>query len=248
MSIRTLCAAHSAGHRVTRARACAAYETEDHIVCIDSTQHTFGRKPTGFVVGKSPLKLRVYDKSRESNNVLENITAVVSYRWGYWTTKAVRVEFSLGRERLKKFGVDTVEHWFAKRAAICEELCTKWYRLTNGPVDPDHADRSETLPEWLLVQAAFAEWTGKADYINLKPLPPQNVPAMNLLLQMVGLAKSYFAKTGSKIDSNEMFIEEAMRAVLTLIELEDMPAEVWRRVVELGLAPTDLKKLEDDDL
>jgi hypothetical protein len=248
MSIQTLCAAHSAGHRVTRARASEAYHSEDHIVCTDSSEHSFGRKPTGFVVGKSPLKVRVYDKFRESNHVLEKITAVVSYRWGYWTTKAVRVEFSIRRERLKKFGVDTVEHWFAKRAAICEELCTKCFRLTNGPVDPDHADRSETLPEWLLVQAAFAEWTGKPDYINLKPLPVQNVPAMNLLLQIIGLGKSYLAKTGSKIDSNEMFIDEVMRDVLTLIELEDMPAEVWRRVVELGLAPTDLKQLEDDDL
>jgi hypothetical protein len=217
-------------------------------VCTDSSEHSFGRKPTGFVVGKSPLKVRVYDKFRESNHVLEKISAVVSYRWGYWTTKAVRVEFSIRRERLKKFGVDTVEHWFAKRAAICEELCTKCFRLTNGPVDPNHADRSETLPEWLLAQAAFAEWTGKPDYINLKPLPVQNVPAMNLLLQIVGLGKSYLAKTGSKIDSNEMFIDEVMRAVLTLIELEDMPAEVWRRVVELGLAPTDLKQLGNDDL
>jgi hypothetical protein len=248
MSIQTLCAAHSAGHRVTRARASAAYESEDHIVCTDSSEHSFGRKPTGFVVGKSPLKVRVYDKFRESNHVLEKITAVVSYRWGYWTTKAVRVEFSIARERLKKFGVDTVEHWFTKRAEICEQLCTKCFRLTNGPVDPDHADRSETLPEWLLVQAAFAEWAGKPDYINLVPLPVQSVPAMNLLQQIVGLCKSYFAKTGCKIDSNEKFIEEAMRAVQVLIELEDMPAEVWRRIVELGLAPTDLKQLEDDDL
>ena len=37
---------------------------------------------------------------------------------------------------------------------------------------------------------------------------------MNLLQQIVGLLKSYFAKTGSKIDSNEMFVEEAIGAVL----------------------------------
>jgi len=96
----------SVRHCVTRARASAAYECEDYIVCTDSSEHSFGRKPTGFVVEKSPLKVRVYDKSRESNHVLEKITAVVSYRWGYWTNKAVRVEFSIGRERLKKFGVD----------------------------------------------------------------------------------------------------------------------------------------------
>lgn len=244
LSIATFCAAHAAGHRVSRARASAGYACEDQVVCTDSSEHSFGRKPTGFVVGKSPLKLRVYDKFRESNHVLEKITVVVSYRWGYWTTKAVRVEFSIGRERLKEFGVDTVEHWFAKRATICETLCVKWFRLTNGPVDPDHADRCEMLPEWRLVQGAFAEWTGKPEYVQLEPLPIQNTPALDLLRQIVGLLKSYFAKTGNEIDSNEMFVEEASLALWSFVELEDMAAEVWRRVLQLGLVPPRYAQLE----
>jgi hypothetical protein len=248
MDIRTLCRAFSDGNHVTLARSSSQYEREDVMVCTDSSTHSFGRSPTGFVVGQSPLKLRVYDKFREANSVMEKITAVISYRWGYFTTKAIRAEFCIRREKVKDFGVDTVADWFARRAQICEELCTKWFRLTSGPVDHDHADRSETMSEWLAIQTAFAAWTGTPDYICLQPLSPENVPAMNLLLQIVGLCKSYFAKTGCKIDSNEKFIEEAMRAVQVLIELEDMPAEVWRRIVELGLAPTDLKQLEDDDL
>jgi hypothetical protein len=38
--------------------------------------------------------------------------------------------------------------------------------------------------------AAFTEWTSEPDYIDLELLPVQDVPAMNLLLQIVGLAKS----------------------------------------------------------
>jgi hypothetical protein len=246
MPIAALCEAYSAGHHVTRARIRTSHEREDQLVESNSAVHSFGRRPTGFVVGHDGLKLRAYDKFHESHRVLEKIHALVSYRWGYFATVASRIEFSLGREALKRFGIDTVADWFKRRADVCEHLCTKWFRLTNGPVNRNHADRAGTLPDWLAVQKAFAEWTGTPSYVELTPLSKEPFFPYDLIQQAKGLLVSFFARTGNKIDSNEAFVEEAMNVLLDFTTLNDMAAEVWRRVVELGLAPIDLRELDND--
>ena len=186
MSIESLCTPYAAGHYVTRAKGTKAYHSEDHVVDTDSCIYSYGRTPTGFIVGRDSLKVRVYDKFREANRVLEKIKAVVSYRWGYFTIVASRVEFQLRRDAIKDFGVDTVDDWFAKRADICAYLCANWFRLTSGPVDRNHSDRSETLPEWTAVQKAFATWTGEPEYIELVPLATGEYLPSKLVQQAIG--------------------------------------------------------------
>jgi len=246
MSINALCTPYVAGHCVTRARAHSVFEHEDHIVSVESAVHSFGREMSGFVVGQDELKLRVYDKVREANLVPEKIAAVVLCRWGYWTSTATRVEFQIRRKPLKDFGVDTVADWFAKRAEICDYLCTQWFRLTSGPVDRDHADRAETLAEWLLVQQAFAAWAGKPDYICLESLVTEECQPTNLLQQALGLLVSYFARTGTKIASNKAFLEVADQKLSKQIGPRNLAAEVKRRALELGLLPTNFKEFETD--
>ena len=246
MSIQSLSGAYVAGHYVTRARANRAYQYEVHAVETNSAVHSFGQTPTGFVVGQGNLVLRAYDKVRESNLIPEKIAAVVGCRWGYWTATASRVEFQIRREILKDFGVDTVADWFAKRAEICEYLCTQWFRLTSGPVDRDHSDRSETLDVWLKVQRAFAMWAGKPDYICFEPLAPEECQPTHLLQQVIGLLVSYYARTGTKIHSTPHFLEVATAKLTKLIGPRDVVAAIQRRALELGLLPTPFKEFESD--
>jgi hypothetical protein len=244
MKITALTDPFAAGHSVTRARAKSTYDYEDHIVASSSAVYSSGRTPTGFVVGQDHLKLRVYDKCRESNLVPEKIAAVVAYRWGYWTPYASRVEFQVRREMLKDLGIDTVDDWFAKRAAVCEYLCTDWFRLTNGPVDRNHAGRSETLPLWLFVQQAFAAWTGKAYSVDLEPLMPEEFLPINLIQQAIGLLVSYFARTGRRPNSNAEFLDAAVTKVTQIMAARDLPAEIQRKALVLGLLPTPFKEFE----
>lgn len=244
MKITDLTDPYIAGHYVTRARAGSTYDYEDHIVESCSAVHSFGRAPTGFVVGQRNLKVRVYDKCRESNLVPEKIAAVVAYRWGYWTATATRIEFQIGRQVLKQLGIDTVADWFAKRAAVCEYLCADWFRLTSGPVDRNHADRSETLPEWLAVQSAFAEWTGRSTQVCLEPLPSEEFLPSNLIQQAIGLLVSYCARTGRRPNSNSEFLETARKKITELIVTRDLSSEVYRKALELGLVPTAFKEFE----
>jgi hypothetical protein len=244
MKITAITDPYVAGHYVTRARASSTFEYEDHVVQSCSAVYSFGRAPTGFVVGQGSLKVRVYDKCRESNLVPEKIAAVVAYRWGYWTANASRVEFQVRRETLKDFGIDTVADWFAKRAAVCEYLCADWFRLTSGPVDRSHADRSDTLPEWLVVQQAFADWTGKPVCVHLEPLPPEEFLAINLLQQAIGLLVSYFARTGRRPNSNSEFLDAAVKKFTQLTDARNLAAEVYRKALELGLVPTAFKEFE----
>lgn len=233
------------GHYVTRARAGRVYESEPQVVDCDSSVHSFGRTATGFVVGQGGLKLRVYDKLLEAHKDLQKVTAVIQSRWGYFPFQGDSRR-CIRRERLKEFNADTVEDWFEKRADICEYLCTSWFRLTNGPVDRNHADRCETLAEWLSVTRAFAVWTGEPSYAAFVPLAKHKYHSSHLIQQIVGLLISYFARTGNHIDSNEMFVDEAIDVLNESIDAHDMPARIWRRVLELGLNHTVFEELENE--
>ena len=93
------------------------------------------------------------------------------------------------------------------------------------------------LPAWKVVQEAFAAWAGSAAYSGFTPLPVEEVPVGNYLQTVIGLFVSYYARAGIRIDDNETFGHEAMCMVLDLIERRDMPAEVRRRALELGIPP-----------
>ena len=245
MSIGTLCMPFSAGNYVALARVRRTYDVEAHVVEGCSAAHSLGREFTGFVVGRVHTKLRVYDKVRELGSDTEKLAAIVGCRWGCWTPKAIRAEFQLRRQSLKSFGVDSVADWFLKRGEVCKYLCTEWFRLVEGPVDRNHADRSPTLSEWTLIEQAFAGWTGEVDYICLEPLKTEECLPTHLLQQVVGLLVSYSARTGAKFGSTAEFVETLSGKILRLIGKRDIPAAIERKVFELGLMPTAFKEFEN---
>ncbi|HEX6964101.1 MAG TPA: hypothetical protein VF175_19695 [Lacipirellula sp.] len=229
------------GHYATRARA-----SEEHYVELSIDVHRFGQEPTGFTVGKGGLKVRVYDKVRETGSDLEKLEVLIARRWGEWTPKATRVEFQLRREKLKELGVNSFEDWLEKRSAVLAKLTTTGFRLVQGPVDRQHVNRAPIHPIWERVQTAFEEWTGPAGEAELAPLPTVAVPPSQLIQQVVGLFVSVLARRGYMIDGNEAFAHEAMCLVLDSIEERDMAAEVKRRVLELGFGNVPLLETKNN--
>lgn len=143
--------------------------------------------------GKLPLQLAVYDKLAEVHvgRNSRKLELMMARRWnGEMPAQAVRVEFRLWREKLREFGVDTPEDFYRKRRTMIDYLCRDWFRFTAGPVDRQNTMRAITLPLWVDVHEAFAEWAGQPNGEVLEPLPKGPVDVTNLLKSGYGLLRA----------------------------------------------------------
>jgi hypothetical protein len=145
------------------------------------------------------------------------------------------VEFELGRDALKRYGVDGIEDWIEKRAAICERLTSSWFRLTSAPVDRKHADRAKNHPLWNTTQAAFQSWCGDVGKVELTPLSKTEIDISKLRQQVVGRLVGIFARSGTNIRDNRQFFLEAEAAIRGAVGVRDMAQEVARRRLEMGM-------------
>ena len=143
--------------------------------------------------GRKPLVLQVYDKLAEvraKQNPRQRVL-MLDRRWnGAMPAQAVRVEFRLGREKLKEFGIDTPEDFYRKRRTLVDYLCRDWFRFTAGPVDRLNTSRAITLPLWTQVHEAFAPWAGQPNGEVLEPLPRGPVDVTGLLRSGYGLLRA----------------------------------------------------------
>lgn len=229
-TIDSLYRAYVDGHCVTRAR-----QSAEHLVDHYWDGYRVNRQPTGFRVGKGSVLLRVYDKSLETRNDSEKLILMQTRRWGGLGGHALRAEFQVRRSKLKELGVDTLQDWYAKRGSVVEYLSTKWCRMTAGPIEASHPDRTATHPDWQRVQGAFAEWAGEP-IAQLAPLPKLEIPADDLLNQIVGALTSYHARRRCSIQSNEAFLDKSLKAIKRAIGNRQMAEEVRQRALKLGVS------------
>ncbi len=194
-----------------------------------------GKQATGFTIGKSPLMCRVYDKLIESQRDAVKLAVLIATRWGHLPGSATRVEFQIERTKLKQFGIDSVEHWIDKRGDVIDELTQNWLRLTAGPVDRKHADRTPMHPVWETTRSAFFAWCGDSTGCELIPLPKLEVSSRRQMAMIVGILKGMFARVGKEIRDNDQFFREAEAVILDGIRDRDMAAEVVRKSLEMGL-------------
>ena len=143
--------------------------------------------------GKLPLQLVIYDKLAEvmTKQNPRRQALMVDRRWnGAVPAQAVRVEFRLGRTKLREFGIDTPEDFYRKRRTLVDYLCRDWFRFTADPVDRANTTRAATLPLWLDVHEAFAVWAGQSNGEVLEPLPHGPVDVTGLLRSGYGLLRA----------------------------------------------------------
>jgi len=167
--------------------------------------------------GKLPLQLVIYDKLAEvmSKQNPRRQALMVDRRWnGAVPAQAVRVEFRIGREKLKAFGIDTPEDFYRKRRTLVDYLCRGWFRFTSNPVDRLNTTRAITLPLWEQVHEAFAAWAGQPNGEVLAPLPRGPVDVTGLFRQSYGVTKAIGRELGKDVvdfDAHSSLVMEALK-------------------------------------
>ncbi len=113
----------------------------------DWTGFDFGRRKSGTVVA------RIYDKTRQVSDEGKD------WWYGVWAdrydgkTPVLRLEFEVGRQGLKEFGLDAATDVLAGGPGIWAALTDKWLTLRT-PSDDHTRSRWPLAPEWEQVQAA----------------------------------------------------------------------------------------------
>ena len=194
---------------VSRSRAKANYAVGTFI-----NHYLQGKQATGFTIGKSPMMCRVYDKLVESQRDAVKLAVLMATRWGCLPESASRVEFQIERTKLKQFGIDTVENWIERRGDVLDELTQNWLRLTAGPVDRKHADRTPMHSVWEVTRLAFFAWCGDTSGRELIPLPKLEISSRRQTAMVVGILKGMFARVGKEIRDNDQFFREAEAVIL----------------------------------
>jgi len=184
-------------------------------------------------LGKSPLRLRIYDKRAEIVSGCDPLKTanMLDKRWhGMFPQAAIRVEFELRREALKEHGIDTPDDYFCKRADLAAYLCNEWIRFTVDAVDRANTTRATVLPLWLTVADGFRAWTGEPAGLLLTPLEPGYVNVEQLERQGVGVLLTA-AVQSFKANNVEQFTEYCGRVVADYLVRANWKREVAVRMV-----------------
>lgn len=211
------------------------YDAIDYDISEYGVYHV-GLEPTSINLGRGNVRMRIYEKVRECKSNLEKLQTLIERRWGVFPYRAIRTEFQLRRGKLTKLGIDHFGDWMSKRASVVHYLTHSWIRFTDGEYNPKHPERAKILPEWIEVQNAFAAWVGSGPQVELGPIETKPMPPNHYVKSAIGSFISLCAKLGLNIDTNETFWNEVLYFILDDIEDRDIPAEVQRRILELGVA------------
>ena len=111
----------------------------------------------------SPISFKIYDKFVElfEGGDVAKFEAVTSrFADGperEWLGPMTRFEFSMTRDFLKKFEIDSFEDFEEKRLALVNYLTYNWFRLTEEAPDREnkHQTRAKTASIWGRVQKMF---------------------------------------------------------------------------------------------
>ncbi|QDU56745.1 hypothetical protein [Aeoliella mucimassa] len=233
VAIDSLYHAFKEGHMVTRAKHRQAYHDLRF-----ASEHLAARKPTGFAIGKSPLRLVVYDKLEETSHNPYKRGLLISRRWGKLPEAAIRIEIQLRRAKLTQFGVDTVDDWISKRSAIISKLTQDWLRLTDGPVNRKHPKSTPNHTDWELMRERFKDWTGLSVGADLTALPKGHIDSSKQIAQVVGIFIGMYARISKVIEDNEQFFREVLADLQGGVGKRNMAIEVDRKALELGVEPS----------
>lgn len=174
----------------------------------------FGRRKTGTICA------RIYDKTIELD---ESRAYYWREMWGNYdpAQSVVRVEFELGREALREFGVITPEELFDAVGALWVHLTDEWLSL-RVVSDDQTKSRWPIDPDWMAVRRASIAWTdwGIARFTNAK----RTGELARIMPGLVGYLSSFGALTD----------ESDLEAILNRLFIE---ADAW--IDESGVSMTD---------
>ena len=145
---------------------------------------------TGVTVGKHPRELRIYDKKYQQMRKYdaEIYQALVDRCWcGVDPEHAIRIEYQLGRNYLKRFEIHSLADVQANLGSLLNQLSTEFFRLTASPIvsSEKHQSRAEVHPLWAGVQSALLEHA-QVPAQKLVPIRYECVEPRKLIAQAVG--------------------------------------------------------------
>lgn len=220
-----------AGESVSRADICVDLAGEEvdtlakilqtHLVCRahgKSVNYGKGFKANCVTIGQRGAKvyLRMYDKVQElkahPDPVKEQL--LIERRWGGEKPEAaMRVEFELRGELLRRFNIRTVAELAERVNEVSHWLLVAWIRFAAEEVDREnnHQSRaSELHPLWEKTCAAFAAWCGQVQAFREVPAKLGQVNAKMRARAVNGYIAGWVAKLGKAFDT----VEEAFAFML----------------------------------
>ena len=173
------------------------------------------RNTTGFSIGKSAVKLRVYDKLLEGSKSgdIQKFAVLVEKRWNGDAKPAggaTRVEFQFKRDVLRAMGLSEVPVVLGRLGELARWATEDWCRFTDGVSNRNHCERVPSSALWQTVQAAFAESFRGGDEKPIVWRKPLRALPEKLLQQAGGCLSSALAVLGSIPEA----VEDAAAAVV----------------------------------
>lgn len=163
----------------------------------------------GVSIGKTDVKLRIYDKKAELEDKpdADKQAILEKTRWGKECEFATRVEFQLRREILReKWNVTDLEDLLAKMPVIMEYLTGEWFRITDKPVtvsdrENKHQGRYDVWGTWQDIANIFQEVFAVAvQSLDWECIPCEVEPTMQIK-QGSGCLSSAAAKMRMPIET-----------------------------------------------
>jgi hypothetical protein len=117
---------------------------------------------THYLGSRASVLMRTYDKRAEMINGWDNmrkrfltVERLIGDEWYNSNLPITRVEFSIGRERMKGWGINSLADFRARERAIVDYLTFAWFRLLAEPKVRGHEREAALHPLWLAVREAF---------------------------------------------------------------------------------------------
>jgi len=159
------------------------------------------------------VQVCIYDKRAEMKRMkLEKKKLTIEHSIGqeWWESKRpiTRVEFRLGRNALRCFGVDSVADLLERERGILDLVSHDWFRLLEKPKVPGRGKRAKTHPLWDRVRSLFFEhFTGsKIRDIQYRKPQPISCDPTPLLRQAAGCIAKAVAIQNGKQDTSENIV------------------------------------------
>ena len=177
---------------------------EERIITQARKWHLYGRNEDGnpaetlsYGQGSSDVKLRIYDKVRETEADEIKRQLLLQRLWNNELPEhSTRIEFQVSGQWLKQnFNVCQLIEVESRLQDIANYLTTEWFRISSEHNDRQHQERKPIAPIWKQVQDSFVQIFGKPQRGRTKA--PQLAPKKEKLQQMLfGILESIQAHHG----------------------------------------------------
>jgi hypothetical protein len=174
-----------AGHCVTQVQKNGAYKKYNEV-------------ETYFLGSRNRTQMRIYDKRVELikcdfRKVCLTILRHIGDAWFNSDLPITRVEFSIGRDRLKGWDINSLAEFRAREHDIVDVLTGEWFRILKDPKVRGHENTAQLHPYWVAVRSEFLRCfdgstvcLSKVQKTMSVDLPKFGAAVMGYLRKMVG--------------------------------------------------------------